>query len=97
MLKVVNKLKIAVKLQKSNIKCEFVATGPKEERSIFWQKATEEQMKQGIPVIQLPNRDGFFYARLWFPGGLFTGIFDGSSLLLLASIIIANLEHIVLL
>ena len=54
-------------LSKSNIKCEFVATGPKEERSIFWQKATEEQLKQGIPVIQLPNRDGYFFAKpdLW--------------------------------
>ena len=50
-------------LSKSNIKCEFVATGPKEERSIFWQRATEDQMKQGIPVIQLPNRDGYFYAK----------------------------------
>ena len=54
-------------LSKSNIKCEFVATGPKEERSVFLQKATEEQLKQGIPVIQLPNRDGYFYAKpdLW--------------------------------
>ena len=50
-------------LSKSNIKCEFVATGPKEERSIFWQRATEDQLKQGIPVIQLPNRDGYFYAK----------------------------------
>ena len=51
-------------LSRSNIKCEFVATGPKEERSIFWQKATEEQIKQGMPVIQLPNREGYFYAKL---------------------------------
>ena len=50
-------------LSKSNIKCEFVATGPKEERSIFWQKATEEQIKQGIPLIQLPNREGYYHAK----------------------------------
>ena len=48
-------------LSMSNIKCQFVATGPKEERSMRWRRATEKQLERGISTKQLENHDG-----LWF-------------------------------
>ena len=44
----------------SNIKCVFVPTGPKEERSVRWKKATDEQLNQ-VNAIRIADRDG-----LWF-------------------------------
>merc|ERR1711911_242141 len=50
-------------LSKSNIKCKFVATGPKEERSTFWRRATEKQLEAGIETVKLANQDGDFYEQ----------------------------------
>ncbi len=50
-------------LSKSNIKCKFVATGPKEERSTFCRRATEKQLEAGIQTVKLANQDGDFYEQ----------------------------------
>ena len=50
----------------SNIKCVFVATGPKEERSVRWKKATEDQLNQ-VNGIKIADRDGIWFQQpdLW--------------------------------
>ena len=57
----VYKLIPSLTLSMSNVTCKFVATGPKAERSERWQKATEEQMKSNINVVQLANHDGYWF------------------------------------
>ena len=47
----------------SNITCQFVATGPKEERSSMWMRASEEQLKTGVHAIKLENRDGLWIEK----------------------------------
>ena len=56
-----------LKLKMSNVTCKFVMTGPKEERSVRWCKASEDQMKTGIVAVKLDNHDGFWYQQsdLW--------------------------------
>ena len=51
----------------SNITCQFVATGPKEERSSMWIRASEEQLKTGVHAIKLENREGLWMEKpdLW--------------------------------
>ena len=50
----------------SNIKCVFVATGPKEERSVRWKKATDDQLNQ-VNGVRIADRDGLWFemADLW--------------------------------
>ena len=50
-------------LSMSNVSCQFVSTGFKEERSVRWIKATEEQLKSGIKVVQLDNQEGFYFEQ----------------------------------
>ena len=50
-------------LSMSNVSCQHVFTGFKDERSIRWIKATEEQLKSGIKVVQLDNQDGFYFEQ----------------------------------
>ena len=54
-------------LSMSNIKCQFVATGPKEERSVMWMRASEEQIKSGVNAIKLENHEGLWIEKpdLW--------------------------------
>lgn len=47
----------------SNIRCQFVATGQKEERSMRWRRATEKKLKRGIAAKQLENQDGLWYEQ----------------------------------
>ena len=47
----------------SNITCQFVATGPKEDRSSMWIRASEEQLQSGVHAIQLENREGFWMEK----------------------------------
>ena len=57
-----------LKLKMSNVTCKFVATGPKEERSVMWCKATEEQLNAGVlEAVKLENHEGYWYqkADLW--------------------------------
>ena len=51
----------------SNITCQFVATGPKEERSVMWMRASEEQLKSGANAIKLDNHEGLWIEKpdLW--------------------------------
>ena len=54
-------------LSMSNVTCQFVQTAPKDERSIMWMKATEEQLEAGLKAVKLDNREGYWYERpdLW--------------------------------
>ena len=54
-------------LSMSNVTCQFVQTAPKEERSIMWKKATEEQLEAGIKAVKLDKREGYWYEQpdLW--------------------------------
>ena len=51
----------------SNISCQFVSTESKDDRSVRWIKATEEQLQSGIKFVQLDNQEGYFYQQqtLW--------------------------------
>ena len=40
-----------------------MSTGPKEERSSRWKKATEEQLNQGLAAVQLGSHEGFWYEQ----------------------------------
>ena len=50
-------------LSMSNIGCQFVALGPKEERSSRWRKATEAELLAGVPVEELENHEGLWYEQ----------------------------------
>ena len=54
-------------LSMSNISCQFVATGSKDDRSVRWIRATEEQLQSGIKFVQLDNQEGYYYQQqtLW--------------------------------
>ena len=51
----------------SNVTCQFVATGTKDERSVMWMRASEEQLKAGVKAIKLENHDGMWIEKpdLW--------------------------------
>ena len=63
----VYKLIPSMTLSMSNVTCQFVQTTPKEERSIMWKKATEEQLEAGVKGVKLDNREGYWYEQpdLW--------------------------------
>ena len=50
-------------LSMSNIGCQFVALGPKEERSSRWRKATEADLTAGVPMEELANHQGLWYEQ----------------------------------
>ena len=50
-------------LTKSNLWCLFVLLGPKEERSVRWSQATEEDLKAGIEAVQITNREGYWFEQ----------------------------------
>ena len=50
-------------LKKSNVACQWVSLGTKEERSSRWKKATEDDMKSGIPVIELDGHEGYWFEQ----------------------------------
>ena len=54
-------------LSMSNVSCQFVSTGSKDERSLRWIKATEEQIKSGIKAVELHNQEGYYFQQqtLW--------------------------------
>ena len=47
----------------SNITCQFVATGTKDERSVMWKRASEEQLKSGVKAIKLENHEGYWIEK----------------------------------
>ena len=51
----------------SNVTCQFVQTCPKEERSVMWKKATEEQLNSGLKVSKLDKKEGYWFQQpdLW--------------------------------
>ena len=50
-------------LTMSNLRCQFVSLGPKDERSVRWTQATEEEIKSGLEVVQIANREGFWFEQ----------------------------------
>ena len=50
-------------LSMSSIACQFVFTSKKEERSLRWRRATEEQLQSGIRTKKLENHDGYWYEQ----------------------------------
>ena len=50
-------------LSMSNITCQFVATGSKDERSVMWMRASEEQLKSGVKAIKLENHEGMWIEK----------------------------------
>ena len=50
-------------LKNSNVTCQWVSLGPKEERSSRWKKATEDQIKSGMKVIELQDHEGLWYEQ----------------------------------
>jgi hypothetical protein len=50
-------------LKKSNVTCQWVSLGMKEDRSSRWKKANEEDCKSGRPVTELVGHEGFWYEQ----------------------------------
>ena len=50
-------------LKKSNVACQWVSLGIKEERSSRWRKATEEDIEAGRPVEELNGHAGHWYEQ----------------------------------
>merc|ERR1712155_261126 len=50
-------------LSMSNVTCQFVQTAPKNERSVMWKKATEEELQAGMKAIKLEKREGYWYEQ----------------------------------
>ena len=47
-------------LKKSNVTCQWVSLGTKDERSSRWKKATHAENESGRPVIELNGHDGYW-------------------------------------
>ena len=50
-------------LSMSNITCQFLSTSRREERSLRWRRATEEQLQEGISAKKLDNHEGLWYEQ----------------------------------
>ena len=50
-------------LTMSNVACQFVSTSRKDERSMRWRRASEDQLEKGIKAKQLANHDGFWFEQ----------------------------------
>ena len=50
-------------LKKSNVTCQWVSLGTKDDRSSRWKKATETELNSGRLVIQLDGHDGYWYEQ----------------------------------
>ena len=50
-------------LRKSNVTCQWVNLGSKEDRSSRWRKASEEDLISGRPLIQLEGHEGYWYEQ----------------------------------
>ena len=50
-----------LKLKDSNVACEFVSTGLKEERASRFRKATQKQIDAGVPCVELVGHEGLWY------------------------------------
>ena len=51
-------------LTMSNLRCQFVSLGPKEERSVRWTQATDEDLKAGLEAVQISNREGYWFESI---------------------------------
>ena len=61
------KLLPSMLLKKSNVACQWVSLGTKDDRSSRWKRASEIEINSGWPVIQLDGHDGYWYEQqdLW--------------------------------
>ena len=53
----------SVTLSMSNITCQFLSTSKRDERSLRWRRATEEQLEDGISAKKLDNHEGLWYEQ----------------------------------
>merc|ERR1712082_56045 len=59
----VYKLLPSMTLKNSNVACQWVSLGLKEERSKRWKKASEEDMKSGTPLTKIKDQDGVWFEQ----------------------------------
>ena len=59
----VYKLIPSMTLKQSNVACQWVTLGRKDERSKRWKKASEKDIKSGIPLIKIKDHDGLWYEQ----------------------------------
>ena len=57
----VYRLLSSMKLKKSNVGCQWLSLGKKEERSSRWKKATQKEIESGRHVTELMNHEGLWY------------------------------------
>ena len=50
-------------LSMSNITCQFLSTSRRDERSLRWRRATEEDLQNGVSAKKLENHDGLWYEQ----------------------------------
>ena len=59
----VYKLLPSMTLKKSNVACQWVSLGRKEERTSRWKRATENEIKSGRPMTKLLGHEGLWYEQ----------------------------------
>ena len=57
------RLSPAMTLKKSNVKCQWISLGEKEDRASRWKKLTEEQLQKGLDGVALEEHEGFWYEQ----------------------------------
>ena len=50
-------------LSMSNITCQFLSTSRRDERSLRWRRATEEELQNGVSAKKLDNHEGLWYEQ----------------------------------
>ena len=59
----VYKLLPAMNLKRSNVVCQWVSLGRKEERSSRWKQATQKEVESGRPLTKLMGHEGLWYEQ----------------------------------
>ena len=59
----VYKLLPAMNLKRSNVACQWVSLGTKEERSSRWKQATKNEVESGRPLTKLLGHEGLWYEQ----------------------------------
>ena len=50
-------------LKKSNVACQWVSLGSREERSRRWKHATEKDIESGRPLTKIMGHEGLWYEQ----------------------------------
>ena len=59
----VYKLIPSMTLKKSNVACQWVSIGRKEDRSRRWKQASEKELESGRPLTKLIGHEGLWYEQ----------------------------------